>query len=102
MVRFTDANYLPHRGFLDHYTEVLEANEIPFQYYLSLGGTDAGAIHKSFDGVMTLTMCICARNIHTNSSIIEVSDYENAKKAAVAMVKTLTSNTIDDLKKVIQ
>lgn len=102
LVRFTDANYLPHRGFLDHYTEVLEANEIPFQYYLSLGGTDAGAIHKSFDGVMTLTMCICARNIHTNSSIIDVSDYENAKKAAVAMVKTLTSNTIDDLKKVIQ
>lgn len=102
LVRFIDANYVPHRGFINHYTDVLEANGIPYQYYQSLGGTDAGAIHKSFEGVMTLTMCICARNIHTNSSIIDVSDYENAKKAALAMVKTLTSNTIEDLKKVIQ
>lgn len=102
LVRFTDANYLPHRGFIDHYTDVLDQNQIPYQYYLSLGGTDAGAIHKSFDGVMTLTLCICARNIHTNSSIIDISDYENAKAAALALIKTLTSNTIEELKKVIQ
>ncbi len=102
LVRFIDANYLPHRGFLYHYIDVLEANEIPYQYYQSLGGTDAGAIHKSFEGVLTLTMCICARNIHTNSSIIDVSDYEHAKKAALALIKTLTSNSIDALKKVIQ
>jgi len=102
LVRFIDANYLPHRGFIHHYTDLLEANGIKYQYYQSLGGTDAGAIHKSFEGVMTLTMCICARNIHTNSSIIDVSDYENARNAALAMVKSLTSNTIEDLKKVIQ
>ena len=63
LVRFIDANYLPHRGFINHYTDLLEANGIPYQYYQSLGGTDAGAIHKSFEGVMTVTMCICARNI---------------------------------------
>lgn len=102
LVRFIDANYLPHRGFIDHYTDLLEAHQIPYQYYQSLGGTDAGAIHKSFEGVMTLTMCICARNIHTNSSIIDVSDYENARKAALAMIGSLTSKTIEDLKKVIQ
>jgi len=102
LVRFIDANYLPHRGFINHYVDVLEANAIPYQYYQSLGGTDAGAIHKNMEGVMTLTMCICARNIHTNSSIIDVSDYENARKAALAMIKTLTSKTIEDLKKVIQ
>lgn len=102
LVRFIDANYLPHRGFLYHYIDLLEAKEIPYQYYQSLGGTDAGAIHKSLDGVMTLTMCICARNIHTNSSIIDGSDYENARKAAICLVETLTSKTIEALKKVIQ
>ncbi len=102
LVRFIDANYLPHRGFLYHYIDVLETNGLPYQYYQSLGGTDAGAIHKSYEGVMTLTMCICARNIHTNSSIIDVSDYETAKKAALALIRTLTPNTIEALKKVIQ
>lgn len=102
LVRFIDANFMPHRGFINHYIDILKTNAIPYQYYQSLGGTDAGAIHKSLDGVMTLTMCICARNIHTNSSIIDVLDYINARKAVVALVTSLASNTIEDLKKVIQ
>ena len=102
LIRFIDANYLPHRGFSNYYTDVLDQAKIPYQYYQSLGGTDAGAIHKSLDGVLTLTACICARNIHTNSSIIDTEDYENAKKAMLALIPTLTSKTIADLQIVIQ
>jgi glutamyl aminopeptidase len=102
LIRFIDANYLPHRGFINYYTDVLDAANLPYQYYQSLGGTDAGAIHKSFDGVMTLTACICARNIHTNSSIIDTQDYENAKKAMLTLIPALTSKTIADLQIVIQ
>ena len=98
LVRFTDANYLPHRGFLNYYVDCLNLNKLPYQYYQSLGGTDAGIVHKSFEGVLTLTMCICARNIHTNSSIIDVSDYQNAYLAVLAMVRSLNSNTIGELK----
>jgi len=98
LVRFIDANYLPHRGFLDHYVEVMTKEKIPYQYYQSMGGTDAGAIHKSFEGVLTLTMCICARNIHTNSSIIDRNDFLNARKAAIAMVKSLDRNQLNRLK----
>ncbi len=102
LIRFIDANYLPHRGFINYYTDVLDHAKIPYQYYQSLGGTDAGAIHKSLEGVLTLTACICARNIHTNSSIIDTEDYENAKKAMLALIPTLTSKTIADLQIVIQ
>lgn len=102
LVRFIDANFLPHRGFLNHYIDVMEQHQIPYQYYQSMGGTDAGAIHKAFDGVMTLTACICARNIHTNSSLIDVQDYLHAKKAMLALIPTLTSKTISDLQIVIQ
>ncbi len=98
LVRFIDANYLPHRGFLDHYVDLLETEAIPYQYYQSMGGTDAGALHKLFDGVLTLTMCICARNIHTNSSIIDRDDFLNAKKAALAMILSLTPAKIQSLK----
>ena len=102
LIRFIDANFLPHRGFLNHYVDVLDQHAIPYQYYQSMGGTDAGAIHKSLDGVLTLTACICARNIHTNSSIIDAQDYLNAKKAMLALIPTLTSKTISDLQIVIQ
>jgi glutamyl aminopeptidase len=98
LVRFIDANYLPHRGFLDHYVNLLEQEAIPYQYYQSMGGTDAGALHKLFAGVLTLTMCICARNIHTNSSIIDRDDFLGAKQAAIAMVRSLTPAKIEALK----
>lgn len=95
LVRFIDANYLPHRGFIHHYVDVLEDNKIPYQYYQSLGGTDAGAIHKSQEGVPSLTQCICARNIHSSSSIIDVSDYLEALKSSIAVVKSLNDATIE-------
>lgn len=95
LVRFIDANYLPHRGFINHYVDLLEKHSIPFQYYQSLGGTDAGAIHKSKEGVPTLTQCICARNIHSSSSIIDLSDYEHALQSSIAMVTSLNDATIE-------
>jgi glutamyl aminopeptidase len=97
LVRFIDANYLPHRGFLNHYIDLLESEQIPYQYYQSMGGTDAGSLHKLFDGILTLTMCICARNIHTNSSIIDSDDFLNAKRAAITMIRSLTPERITSL-----
>ncbi len=102
LVRFIDANFLPHRGFINHYVDLLETHKIPYQYYQSLGGTDAGAIHRQYEGIMTLTMCICARNIHTSSSIIDTDDYLNAKTAVLKLLDTLNSDTIEVLKKANQ
>lgn len=102
LVRFIDANYLPHRGFIQHYENILEENKIPYQYYQSLGGTDAGAIHKQYDGIPTLTQCICARNIHSPSSIIDTDDYENALKAVIAVLSSLNFDTIETIKKANQ
>ena len=99
LVRFIDANYLPNRGFLDLYVDTMEKHKLPYQYYQSLGGTDAGAVHKQFSGIPTLTMCICARNIHTNSSIIDQDDYQNAQVAMVKVIEQLNEQTIDQIVK---
>lgn len=102
LVRFIDANYLPHRGFLNYYVDLLESNSIPYQYYQSMGGTDAGAIHKQYTGIPTLTQCICARNIHSCSSIIDADDYEQAKRAVLKVLQSLNDDTIETIKKANQ
>lgn len=102
LVRFIDANYLPHRGFLHHYIDLLDTQKIPYQYYQSLGGTDAGAIHKQFDGIPTLTQCICARNLHSSASVIDANDYEAARLALLKVIESLNSGTIDSIKKANQ
>lgn len=102
LVRFIDANYLPHRGFIHHYVDLLDEHKIPYQYYQSLGGTDAGAIHKQYDGIPTLTQCICARNLHSSASIIDAQDYLEARKAVMLVLKSLNSATIETIKKANQ
>jgi putative aminopeptidase FrvX len=68
------------------------------QYFYSPGGTDAGTVHKSNDGILTLTHCICARNIHSPSSIIDVEDYLAAKKSLIMLLKNIDKAKIDEFK----
>lgn len=94
LVRFYDRSYLPNRSAIEYYEKHLEKNNIPYQYFYSLGGTDAGAIHKVNDGVATLTLCICGRNLHTNSITIDLNDFNYAIKALTTLLETLTPKQI--------
>jgi glutamyl aminopeptidase len=97
LLRFADRSMLPNRCFLNHLKQTCIDHKIKYQYYLSLGGTDAGAIHKNDTGVATLTMCIVARNIHTNHSILDLDDLDSAFKAAHALLRELNSDVLFDM-----
>jgi glutamyl aminopeptidase len=97
LLRFVDASMLPNRCMIERLKHTAIQHELPYQYYLSLGGTDAGAIHKANIGVPTLTMCICARNIHTSSSICDVNDLKAAYHASLHFIGELNENAISDM-----
>ena len=96
--RFVDGAMIAFPELLKWQRKMCNKNKVKYQYFLSLGGTDAGAIHRSLDGVLTLTHCICARNIHTSGSIIDLNDYEGAKKVLISMLKNLDSKLITKFK----
>lgn len=97
LLRFADRSMLPNRCFLNRLKQTCINHNLPYQYYLSLGGTDAGAIHKTNAGVPTLSLCIVARNIHTNHSILDVNDLESASNAAYALLNEFNSQAIEDM-----
>ena len=97
LLRFVDASMLPNRCMLERLKVTAITHDIPHQYYLSLGGTDAGAIHKSNMGVPTLTICICARNIHTSSSICDVNDLKSAYLVSSHFIEELNDSIINDM-----
>lgn len=97
LLRFVDASMLPNRCMLERLKMTAITHDIPHQYYLSLGGTDAGAIHKSNMGVPTLTICICARNIHTSSSVCDVNDLKAAYLVSSRFIEELNDSTINDM-----
>jgi endoglucanase len=98
LVRIFDRTMVTHRGIREFVLDTAESNHIPYQYFISQGGTDAGKIHLSNDGVPSAVIGICSRYIHTSASIIHVDDYAAAKELLVKLVKSSDQSTVDAIK----
>jgi putative aminopeptidase FrvX len=79
--------------------DVAETHRIPYQYFISQGGTDAGRIHMSNEGVPSAVVGICSRYIHTSGSIIHTDDYAAAKELLVKLVKACDKTTVETIKR---
>ena len=59
------------------------------------GGNDAASIHLSREGVRTLGISVPCRYIHSESSVADISDMENAYKLAEYMLLMIASGEIE-------
>jgi putative aminopeptidase FrvX len=95
LLRIYDRTMVTHRGIRDFILDTAETNKIPYQYFISQGGTDAGRVHVSNNGVPSAVIGICSRYIHTSASMIHVDDYAAAKELLTTLVKTTDQNTLN-------
>src|SRR5690625_552176 len=95
LLRIYDRSRITHRGMRELILDTAESNDIPYQYFVSQGGTDAGRVHTANDVVPSAVIGICSRYIHTSSSISHVDDYAAAKELVVKLVKHTDQNTVD-------
>ena len=95
LLRIFDRTMITHRGMREFILDTAESNNIPYQFFVSQGGTDAGRVHTSNDGVPSSVIGICSRYIHTSGSIIHIDDYAAAKELIVKLVKSTDQSTID-------
>ena len=86
LIRMMDGSFIADKEMIYKLVDVCVKESIKHQYYYSNGGTDAGIVHKSLEGVKTLTCCLVARGIHTSSSILDTNDYLAAKKALMNLL----------------
>lgn len=98
MVRYHDGTYLPNRTVLLDYLSLLKEKGIPFQFHESRGGTDAGNLNTSGCAVPTLTACICARNVHTGSLMIDAADYLHCLEGVTAWLSRLTAEKLEQFR----
>lgn len=98
LLRILDRTMITHRGLREFILDTAESNNIPYQYFVSQGGTDAGKVHISNEGVPSAIIGICSRYIHTSSSIIHTDDYAAAKELLVKLVTTCDSTTLETIK----
>ncbi|WP_422122873.1 M42 family metallopeptidase [Planococcus sp. X10-3] len=98
LLRILDKSMVTHRGMREFVLDTAESNNIPYQYFISQGGTDAGRVHQANEGVPSSVIGICSRYIHTSSSIIHTDDYAAAKELLVKLVKSADRTTVETIK----
>ncbi|PLT31483.1 M42 family metallopeptidase [Peribacillus deserti] len=97
LLRILDRTMVMHRGMREYILETAEDNNIPYQYFVSAGGTDAGNVHVSGEGVPSAVIGICSRYIHTAASMIHVDDYAAAKELLIKLVKSADKTMVDTI-----
>ncbi|KMY51183.1 M42 family metallopeptidase [Peribacillus loiseleuriae] len=91
-----DASMVSHKGLRDLVTDTADEMKIPYQYEsMPGGGTDAGSIHVTANGVPALAITIATRYIHSHAAMLHRDDYENAVKLIVEVIKKLDRKTVD-------
>lgn len=98
VLRLYDRSMVTHRGIREFILDTAETHNIPYQYFVSQGGTDAGRIHTSNSGVPSAVIGVCARYIHTHASILHIDDYAAAKELLIHLVKATDKTTFETIK----
>lgn len=98
LITYYDKTMLPNRTLLTDYKNIFRSNKLHHQHYFSLGDSDAGWIHKLALGTPTLFANIPVRNINTNTSVMDLRDYEAVKTALQLFIHQLDANKIQEYK----
>lgn len=98
LIRLLDRTMILRKNMRDFLLETADKNNVKYQYYTSPGGTDAGSVHVSNDGVPSAVVGICSRYIHTSHSIINYEDYLEAKTLLTELVKRVDTKKVETLR----
>lgn len=76
-IKMFDSSQLPNRKLINHLRDIAEKHDIPYQFeILPRGGTDAGAFQRTAEGVVTCTISIPSRYVHTVNEMCAKADIQ--------------------------
>lgn len=98
LVRFYDPSAIMHQGMKKFIINAAEEDGIKYQYYKSMGGTDAARVQLSNGGTLVATIGMPTRYIHSTTSMISMDDYQEVKKIVYKIVKMFNNETVEQIK----
>ncbi|MBE9388361.1 glutamyl aminopeptidase [Vagococcus salmoninarum] len=97
LVRIFDPGMITLRRMREFLLEIAESNNINHQYFVSKGGTDAGAAHLMNNGIPSAVIGVPGRYIHTHQTMFNMSDYEAAKAMLITTLQALDADKINEI-----
>lgn len=94
-IRMHDPSAIMNPRLVDFAIETAEEEKIPYQLAVRRGGgTDAGEMHLSGEGVPSMVLGVPSRYIHSHNSVIDLSDYRAMVDLSVALIKRLGAEQV--------
>lgn len=94
-----DGSHLAHRPFLNYLDDLAKELKLGVQFdLLTAGGTDSGEMHKSFDGIINVTLSIPSRYIHSHRSIVHRKDVADTITLLVEFAQRLDATLLETLR----
>lgn len=82
-ITIRDSSFIADPRLVELFSAAAREKGIPHQFKQpTIGGTDAGAIHLTREGVPSLTIAVPARYIHSPAAIMDLADFENTTALA--------------------
>lgn len=95
VITVMDRSYIADPRVVRYLVQVAEAAGIPYQFKQpGIGGTDAGTIHLTREGVPSITVAIPCRYIHGPISLLDPQDLEHTIALLRAALEQLTPEVI--------
>lgn len=95
VITVMDRSYITDPRLLRFVMQVAETANIPYQFKQpGIGGTDAGTIHLTREGVPSITLAVPCRYIHGPISLLDPQDLENTIALLRATLEKLTPEII--------
>ncbi len=94
-----DSSIIGNPRLIHSVEEVAKKNKIKYTFDgLANGGTDAGVIHLTKDGVLTMTLSIPSRYMHSHISMVDLQDVQQTVNLVVEYIKNFSNEKLEGLK----
>ncbi len=97
LMRFFDPGCIMNPELKNYFEQIAIDNKIDFQMFLSHGGTDAAKAQYAGKGVLSTTIGLPGRYIHSTTTMIHIDDVEAVKKMLIAIIKDFDSEKLNKL-----
>ncbi|GCF95399.1 glutamyl aminopeptidase [Enterococcus florum] len=97
LLRIQDPGLILLPRLKEYLLDTAQTHHIPYQYFVSRGGTDAGAAHTANEGIPSSVIGVCGRYIHTHQTMFSIADFEAAREMLIQVLKGLSKSTIETI-----
>ncbi|SJZ71925.1 glutamyl aminopeptidase [Pilibacter termitis] len=97
LMRIFDPGHIMLKRMREFLLDTAQTHNIPVQYYVSKGGTDAGAAHLKGNGIPSAVIGVPARYIHSHETMFAIADFEAAQELLLQVLRSLDKSTVQTL-----